>query len=360
MNVGIIQPARYDYGGGQVWCEELAGASGGTVLWMQEPKFSSVKHAVLPKDDGDAVARLCEHDAVIVSTLRFPKGPMLERMLRLLRASKLPWTFMQHDTLVDKNPLVGEMLALPGFTGRALTTVREYGAEFNKAIGATVQWTVLPHLPYTNRCGGAPPMPEEKKLVSTSRTEFTKGIVPLARCAHELGIHLVLAGRSSPNRGGYASGALAELLRDEDWTMSRDVGRYDGNAWNAESPNGGRVSYLAGYASPYDVLASAEAHVNLASHTRAFGHLEYVTLEAMDVGVPCIVPRHQDPRAEYDSILCLGGYKTAGKCNFAELVDVVDLALSGLDRIIFCRSARSDLAWMHGPKAYARRVLEVF
>jgi len=358
--IGVIQPARFDFGGGQVWSEEVAAALGGRVIWMQTPSFSSTQHEVLPRDDDEAIETLRALDAVILCTVRFPRGPMFERMIRLLRAADVPWTFMQHDTSVDKQLPVGEALNMPGFTGAALTTVREYGTAFDKAYGTDLRWVVLPHLPYTLRCQELPTTPTTHTLVSTARTEFTKGIGPLAYIANLLCINVILGGRSVPNRAGYASGTLAENLRDSGWAFvphDWQIGKYKPGPWQAISPNGGSIKYLSGYKSAFDLLRDARAHVNLASNRRAFGHLEYVTLEAMDAGVPCVLPQHQDPRHEYEGLFCVQDYRTAGQCNLEDLAEKIGAALTCENREEICQSMRSDLIWIHNPTAYGRLLL---
>jgi len=361
MKIGVIQPAQYDFGGGHVYAEEVAAALNGEVLWMQTPKFSSKPHVVLPKSDDEAVAVLRAHEKVLLPVARFPRGHLTERLLRLLRASGVPWTFVQQDAIVDKQMPYHELLSLPGYTGRAVTTVREYGAAFDKAYGTSLKWLVTPHLPYTPCCQGPPPMPTTHTLVSTSRTEFTKGIGPLTYIANLLCINVVLGGRSVPNRAGYASGTLAENLRDLGWAFvphDWQIGKYKPGPWQALSPNGGSVEYLSGYKSAFYVLRDARAHVNLASNRRAFGHLEYVTLEAMDAGVPSVIPQHQDPRHEYERLFCVQDYRTAGQCNLEDLAEKIGAALTCENREEICQSMRSDLIWIHNPTAYGRMLLK--
>lgn len=206
----------------------------------------------------------------------------------------------------------------------------------------------LPYLPYVP---GDTIRPDDgDKIVLAGRLFTAKGHRRLALMANMLDGPVELWGASSGTFGGVteAMRLYAYLgrhgcdpltpppVRDEPWIV-QNVAQL--------------VYYRGGYTGGYQPYRNARVAVNLTTSKFSPGHLEYVTLEAIDSGVRAVVTESQlDDYPEYEDIIGL-----ASETDDRQAANAIN---AGYNKPPLSSRERTKILELHDARAYARQLYE--
>ena len=259
-------------------------------------------------------AELRDHgfDAVIYSDVVCKSPLMWDRddfplWLDMMKQVDLPWTMMMHDAFFSPKQMLAleETLAVPGFTGKIVTTRHEACSKFmaENYPKTPVQWVVNPFLPYA----WSPPKPvntdPQRGFNFLGRLSPTKGIYALVNIFPELLGDLTLWGFNSygfPSNGwrmfeqamdmGYED--LEHPVVNCNRTHPNAKKFYTGRYAVRWKPTGKVLRYAGEYPNLESVDWSPKIGISLTSEMYR-GTLEYSTLDQLDNGLVCCVAEHQ-------------------------------------------------------------------
>lgn len=279
--------------------------------------------------------------------------------LKVLSRVHTRWTTMFHNPY-EHAPLMHKLFALPSFIGYAVTYSTDEGPKTAREKQLPIDgWVTLPFIPYQRR---ASDQDYGDSVIMTARLTSSKGQKAAARAwAADPAFDLALFGECS-GMGAHPTEAYMlweEITRRAAPCMSNKVPeKFKEDPWNiAAGP--AVFSYNGAYLRPEDVLGYGNVHLSLTRKAFATGHLEYCSLEALDWGLPVIVPKHSIPieNAPYT-------YPFIIPVEYTELRKF-DPESGDLARAVATAqgiSPRPDLAaeylsYFHDPADYARQVI---
>jgi hypothetical protein len=298
----------------------------GVATWLREVQ-------VVLQRRGDVVVSLSAADVVVATGARTATDAAT---LTLGRGQRL--VTMLHGPLSPK----WHCTTLLERADRIVATNRTWA----EAIG--FECVELPYLPYTRR--HPTPVQLEPVVVMTSRVTNTKGQTALAAVLRD--VPLYLAGEP-----GFSWGKVLW------WWLHTGRDRPLGQSWRGRPPYSQlavppwtveNVTYLGPYDDPFEVFTQTRAavHVNLTSEGYNSGHLEYVTLEALDAGLRCVVPEHQVRGLAYPPGTVLSvPYTRPATADYPALRDAVHTAFTGP------RPPLLDIWALHDPTLYVAGLL---
>ena len=322
------------WGGVVKWGTYLVEELGIDYLVWHKPKFNpaslSVPITIMKGSDAKRLEILDQYDFILVASLHFEITEK-QREYRILKQCRVPWTFMVHNFhKFKKDPdYVVELLENSNFTNIVPTTSLDFVWDIQKKLEYTINSVLLPNLPYRRVCDNG--FSYGKDIIMTSRVVGSKGGLPLVREAQGLGRNIRLHGATYELRSGVTQCQMLrekiQMMRGEEPVSVKSYAeKWD--LWDEMLPTGETVSWLGEYDDFRTVMDNAALHVNLTGNTLAVGHLEYVTLEAMDYGVPVMVPDSHVNSLEGDQVFKVNDYMRGGKYDKLALQDTLKKALT--------------------------------
>lgn len=318
-------------------------------------KLARKRHEKLER----AVDELDTYDLVIVSEIYKTKKEQCFGY-DVLEQLSAPWTMMIHGA-----PEAGRRRNLPsglwdsaGWMGKLLTNSENAGQAFSDRYGSVEELVVLPHLPYVRQATSLAPI--GSKIISTSALQSSKGITELSMAAVNIGRDVRLHGSPSYGNYGYGSSAIHNRLVKLLGLNVEDQKPFDNSLWKLEY-NGAEIDYVGAYDENdlYDVMSHASLNVDLAHATWCTGHLEYVSLEAMDFGVPILVPSNHmlDMQAPYE-LFTVDDYISPRKYNEESVQHIMTEAanLPVDERMDIAMHNIQILEQYHSPAAYIEEI----
>lgn len=336
-----------------------------------------VDRVISTKDLKQAARELSEYDLIVMTE---PKSPDADRhaekhsytpeYIKILEQVTSPWTSVLHGPQYDpqRAPFMPRLLRTPTFTGVLSAThmgyydyaLKEFGAE---ALAPLKEVTLQPDLPYEPLCDMVSPAPEQDSMVigMTARIVPNKGQLPMCMIADRLYGKLALHGVAAHANRASPSGTLWERLIQKHGFENLGVppNVFKVEPWTVRHPNGAEVSYHGEFWPDDGTYDNIGVHVSLTSRKYAYGHPEYVSLEAIDHGAIPVWPSSDDPLGHY-SAFRLDSYQEVRDHDPEELVRQVNEAweqAKSLERDRVVLHNRHLLRTFNRPSAYAVNML---
>ena len=333
MKVALLDLTPH-WGGVVKWGTYLVEELGIEYLAWNKPKFNPsflpIPITIMKGGDEKRLEILDQYDFVLVASLHFEITEK-QREYRILKQCRVPWTFMVHNFhKFKKEPeYVRNLLGNSNFTGQVASTSPEFVEDIEDKLNMSLDSIILPYLPYRRICDNE--FFYGTDIIMTSRVVGSKGALPLVREAQGLGRDIRLHGATYELMSGVTQ---AQMLREKIHVMRGEepvpIRTYKEKYWPWDEmlPTGEMVSWLSSYDDFREVMYNASLHVNLTGNTLATGHLEYVSLEAMDYGVPVMVPESHVNDIEGYQVFKVDDYLRGGKYNKDALRDILKMALT--------------------------------
>lgn len=213
--------------------------------------------------------------------------------LSVLAVGQVPFTFALHGNAypVKELPFAERLMALPGFTGTAVShsplAVKQGAPTWRHRVSFVI--TPLPFVPQFTIDDDLPDNIGDLPVGITGRYTSTKGHHALAwAAAYDLlpqGVNVELWGSCLINRAPSLSFNTFEQLTKAGLIGARADAHVTAPAiWSVGSPDGTDISYKGGYRDGRLVAQELSAHVDLTSSRFSAGAMEFSQLEAIDAG----------------------------------------------------------------------------
>lgn len=272
----------------------------------------------------NAATVLNQYDLVVLGEPKHPhedrearKAEALPNYIEILGATRTPWTTALWGPQYDghRAPYAQQLFQAGNFTG----VIFEFSAGSRETFPISPRAQFVPaRMPYVPAVPvEAPVASKDRRVGMTGRIVPVKGqqlfLLTASRMAKD--IEFELWGTGEIGLGPNPTRRLFELLtgvseKDKqadwgDWTDQKyegAVGLQVGDKfkadvtrawpWVATREDGQTIAYHGGYTDGVSVAMRFGVHVNLTSASFSGGLVEYVTMEAVDAGCLCVVPKH--------------------------------------------------------------------
>ena len=342
--------------GGDLYCNRKS-------LFLRDHYDSSYQQ-LLPKDDSDAVELLNLYDLIIISELHTTMDRKIPRYIKLLNATTTPWTLMLHGLYYHKSGYIDQLFSSKNYLPVGITTHRSVADRFELQHRIKLNdWIVLP-LPYRLRAMkqvGTRTGP----IVMTSRVESKKGQELLMNIVDKIDHDVYFPGATEQHPGGAYSALLYDKLMITGYHPEVPIRRCSCQPWTMISPHGNTIKFDNGYCRDdlEQILSASSVHVNLTKASMCYGHWEYCSLEAMDYGLPIIVPQNllmNELDFTYENIFTIVDHYTHRGYPYQQLIDCIrrTLNLTDEERQTIATSYKKQLIAHHDPQTYVRTILE--
>ena len=332
MKVGLLDLTPH-WGGVIKWGTYLVEELGIDYLAWNKPKFNpaflSIPITIMKGSAEKRLEILDQYDFILVASLHFEITEK-QREYQVLKKCRVPWTFMIHNFhKFKKEPeYVRNLLGNSNFIGQVGSTSPEFVEDIENKLGIPLNSIILPYLPYRRICNNE--FSYGTDIIMTSRVVGSKGALPLVREVQGLGRDIRLHGATYELMSGVTQ---AQMLREKIQIMRGEepvpLNSHKEKDWPWEEilPTGETVNWLGSYDDFRTVMYNASLHVNLTGNTLATGHLEYVSLEAMDYGIPVMVPESHVNDLKGYQVFKVNDYLRGGKYDKKALRDTLEMAL---------------------------------
>lgn len=320
----------------------------------------------VPDNTRDASIILSAYDVILLPDACFYSEDMAVRFtdetpayMQVLDGLKSPVIGIIHAALLQGNADVRtvDVLQHPAMTSIVAHDTRDLrGVEFD---GKNVhEEHYLPYYPFPEDARQNLITDFERGCFMTSRLARNKGHAPLLLLAGNGFVDCNIDVIGNSFMGGMTTPAQTQwkkMIENFDCTPvePKAGGPAKGEAWTVRTTGGKFIRYLGGYnhqTEPYERINKL-VHVNLTS-TFTMGHLEYVTLEAIDAGRVAVVHEELVDKQDYDMsyLIAVNGRNygnTAYGINHALNLDLRDF-----------KAWREHMMDKHDPVKYVNRILD--
>ena len=372
MRIAILELAeQHRMSGVDTWVKHLlANWRGGDevehVRWRppgpyaRASMFRDLPYRTLRGTYAQRVAQLREYDLGVLSNITLQR-PVLPKAHQAFLESGIPWTGMihgHHESHLGKTEALTELFNSPRYIGFVLTTSGGMVAELEPKCGRALDYVELPYLPYRRR--GGTEVAEGAMYLYTGALALGKGLEAMIRGIMGSGRDLLCRGTATGGRYGRPDLLLWEKLRKQfpeaGWP---EVNVFHKGEWEYRLPTGESAMYRGPYGDPREAYRVGALHLNLTNTTHCVDHLEYTTLEAMDYGLPVLVPEAQ-VRRENPYLLATVPYQTLPTSDLEVLRGALREAgeLDHATRVVRVAHNRRQLVELHDPVSYTASVQE--